>query len=141
MIKVLVSGSRNHLNEYGVIKYLEQWISEQEDNKFSMIHGDCPDRLVSKNLVMGRSVDMIAAKTFKKYGKVQGFPADWSLGKPAGMIRNKKMVDMEPDVLLAFPFGASPGTRNCISLAKKANIKTILVLEEKDLEVDPNLPF
>lgn len=141
MLKVLISGSRNHLNEWGVRDYLESWILDQKENEFSMIHGDCPHPRPMPKVQVGKSVDLIGADVFKKYGKVRGFPADWNThGKAAGMIRNKKMVDLGPDIVIAFPYGASPGTRNCVSIAKKAGIETIVV-EEGDLRKDPDAPF
>jgi len=51
-------------------------------------------------------------------------PAEWSLFKcAAGMIRNKKMLDMKPDGVIAFPGGN--GTKNMVSIAKKANIPVL----------------
>jgi hypothetical protein len=53
--------------------------------------------------------------------------ADWKKhGKAAGPIRNQQMVDAGADVVLAFPFGESRGTRHCM---KAANAAGILVVE------------
>ena len=50
--------------------------------------------------------------------------ANWSkYGKSAGHIRNSEMLDMNPDIVWAFPLGASPGTRNCIMQAKQRGIR------------------
>jgi hypothetical protein len=44
------------------------------------------------------------------------------LGKAAGPIRNKVMVDAGADICLAFPLGESRGTRGCMELADAAGI-------------------
>lgn len=52
------------------------------------------------------------------------FPADWSIGKSAGYVRNKKMLEEgKPDLVIAFPGGR--GTANMIKLAKEAGVKVI----------------
>ena len=58
------------------------------------------------------------------------FPAEWNrLGKSAGYLRNKQMLDIgSPDLAVAFPGGA--GTQNMIGLLEKAGIK-IIQLKEK----------
>lgn len=48
------------------------------------------------------------------------YPADWSLGRKAGPLRNKQMVDAA-DFAIAFP-GGGPGTRSLIELAKQKGI-------------------
>lgn len=55
-------------------------------------------------------------------------PADWSVGKSAGAIRNKKMLDMlvghdGDKAVIAFPGGR--GTANLIAQAKGAGIRVI----------------
>ena len=49
------------------------------------------------------------------------FPANWNLGKSAGFIRNKQMLEEgKPDLVIAFPGGK--GTANMVKLAKEAGI-------------------
>jgi hypothetical protein len=51
--------------------------------------------------------------------------ADWAThGKKAGPIRNQKMVDMKPDLVLAFSYdlSVSRGTADCVRRAKAAGI-------------------
>ncbi|KKK46814.1 hypothetical protein LCGC14_3161480 [marine sediment metagenome] len=53
--------------------------------------------------------------------------AEWSrYGKGAGPIRNKKMLSMRPDLVLAFheDISQSSGTKNMVSIARKAGIET-----------------
>jgi hypothetical protein len=54
--------------------------------------------------------------------------AEWKkYGRRAGPIRNQKVIN-EADLVIAFPLGASPGTRDAISRAKKAG-KEVIVWE------------
>jgi len=114
-----------------------------------------PAKLIGENMYSRKyadrtewSVDMLAnefAQNAKWITKV--VPADWNrcddgcYHKPrkdasgvnycpaAGPRRNKKMVDMlnpDKDVVLAFPYGKSAGTRGCIRLAEKAGLHVIV---------------
>ena len=61
------------------------------------------------------------------------FPANWKrFGRRAGFLRNQEIVD-ECDIVIAFHDGVSKGTKNTISLAKRAD-KPVLVF---GCEVDP----
>ena len=53
-------------------------------------------------------------------------PAKWKLhGKAAGPIRNRNMIKLMPDLVVAFPGGS--GTRDMISVAKERNIPVQIV--------------
>ena len=83
-----------------------------------LIHGDCrgPDRW-SEELLDVTEVTRV--------------PADWSAhGKAAGFVRNGQMVDMRPDLVIAFWDGRSRGTENTIALARKAGLRVIVVSPE-----------
>jgi len=55
---------------------------------------------------------------------VRGYPADWSQGRRAGPMRNRKMLEENLDaVVLVFPGGA--GTKNCEQLAYSLSMKVI----------------
>ncbi len=63
----------------------------------------------------------LGAKTLVHY-------AEWNrFGKSAGPIRNGRMLDEEPDVVIAFPIGKSVGTRHCIKEAERRGIRTITI--------------
>lgn len=52
--------------------------------------------------------------------------AQWDLhGKAAGMIRNKEMLDLGPDVVIAFKGGV--GTEGMITIARKAGVPVFIV--------------
>lgn len=53
-------------------------------------------------------------------------PAKWKLhGKAAGPIRNRNMIKLMPDLVVAFPGGS--GTRDMIKVAKERNIPVQIV--------------
>ncbi len=67
-----------------------------------------------------RGVDKTAEDAARARGlEVEIYPADWSLGKGAGMIRNKTIVD-RAEKLGVFWDGVSPGTKSTLGMAKTA---------------------
>jgi hypothetical protein len=52
--------------------------------------------------------------------KVKKFPANWLLGKKAGILRNEEMIK-EADALIVFPGGR--GTEDIIKRARQKGIK------------------
>jgi hypothetical protein len=56
---------------------------------------------------------------------VETYPADWSLGKAAGPIRNLQMLEEgRPDLVVAFEGGA--GTRNMVKQARRAGVEVVM---------------
>lgn len=57
------------------------------------------------------------------------FSADWErYGKGAGPIRNKQMLDEgKPDLVVAFMFKDSRGTKNMVEQAEKAGVPTKVI--------------
>lgn len=52
--------------------------------------------------------------------------ANWDLyGKSAGMIRNKQMLELKPNVVIAFDGGA--GTENMITISRKAGVPVLIL--------------
>ena len=66
----------------------------------------------------------------RRYAEWQGiqletYPADWSLGKAAGPIRNRQMIEEgRPDLVVAFPGGA--GTPNMVKQARRAGVEVLI---------------
>ena len=116
---LLVSGTRDLEDNDNFIDIIGTTLSEayQELGEATLIHGDAP------------GVDTLASYIWKEFGLPQkAFPADWkNLGKAAGPIRNQQMVDLNPDLCIAFPSKNSRGTWDCVRRAKKANIETRIV--------------
>lgn len=86
-----------------------------------------------------RGIDTIARRAAKRVGaKFTEIPADWKKhGKAAGPIRNGLMLDLEPDLVWAFPVGKSIGTRNCIKQAKERGIH-VTVFNTEEFFKEPN---
>ena len=74
-----------------------------------------------------------ADKLVEEYAKNHGIdnvvvPADWEQhGKIAGIQRNMKMLDMKPDLVVAFWDGESRGTEHTVTEAARRKISTLLV--------------
>lgn len=118
-MRILITGSRDWPMEYEGREVIRNAILDLANeypidwDEVTIVHGHCPT-----------GADAIANSIGKMYGlKVERHPADWErFGKYAGPKRNKEMVDLGADVCLAFPIGASRGTRGCMKLAKDAGI-------------------
>lgn len=69
----------------------------------------------------------------EKYAKNNNLPitiikANWKkYGKKAGPMRNKKMIKLKPNIVVAFSSKhyLTPGTKNMVSLAEKKGIKVL----------------
>jgi len=127
--RLLVTGSRNFGNRGSSDITLMR--DSLKDARRTLANADF-DRII---LVHGaaRGADQLAASVGKSMGFVlEAHPAQWNVhGKAAGPIRNKEMVDLGADLMLAFPRGSSRGTRGCMTLADKAGIEVINVTESK----------
>ena len=72
-----------------------------------------------------------ADKLGERYANERGyvlkkFPADWTLGKKAGYLRNKQMAEYA-DALICFWDGQSKGSQHMINLAKESGLKIKIV--------------
>jgi hypothetical protein len=77
-----------------------------------------------------KGADTIAGNIANKLGfQVVSVPAEWEkYGRAAGPIRNKIMLNMEPDLVLAFhsDIENSKGTKNMVEIARKKGVETIV---------------
>lgn len=63
---------------------------------------------------------------------IKRFPADWEkYGKPAGIIRNREMVDYA-DALIAIWDGKSPGTQHVIDYARRKGLLVHVAIVEQN---------
>lgn len=74
-----------------------------------------------------RGVDSIGGRVAIELGLfyVRAIPANWKkYGRAAGPIRNREMLDMKPDLVLAFhsDIASSKGTKDCVTEAKRRGI-------------------
>jgi hypothetical protein len=118
--RILVTGSRDWEDELLIRYALKQYIDDLplHADEPTVMHGDC------------RGADKIAAAQALDLGFwVEAYPADWEMhGKRAGILRNLQMLDLEPDVVLAFRRNgpASRGTTHMIEAAKKRGVSVVV---------------
>lgn len=76
-----------------------------------------------------KGCDLLGEKYAADRGyKLTIFPADWSLGKQGGYIRNKQMSEYA-DALIAFmEKGGTKGTQHMIDIAKEKGLKVKVIL-------------
>lgn len=59
---------------------------------------------------------------------IERYPAEWHrYGKKAGPIRNEEMIARGANIVLAFPAAVSPGTKHCMTVARRTGITVINV--------------
>ena len=110
MSRVCVCGGRDY-NDYDALSQRLDSLKITE-----IIHGACS------------GADSLA----QRYGEERGIPthsipANWSkLGRAAGPIRNANLLNLNPDVVVAFPGGK--GTNNMIKQAEAKQIKVLRVM-------------
>jgi hypothetical protein len=139
-MRILVSGSRDHSPDAVALSIVDYIRSNGLDTRRrTFAHGAArarptPDKARNGDYSEGTSP---AAETCAGADRgcewaarilgasVWRFPADWEeYGKRAGVIRNDEMKKVfKPELLLAFPIGASPGTRDMMERCSKAGIK------------------
>lgn len=109
MMKVLVCGDRHWTDGKAIYDRLQSLPADT-----TIIEGGA------------RGADRLAAEQAELLGfAVVEIPARWELhGKAAGPLRNSRMLDMQPDLVIAFHsnLSESKGTRNCIGQARDRGI-------------------
>ena len=112
-MRVLVTGGRDFSDRELLFEALDGLHSTHGFTV--LIHGDAngADRL-SGEWATSRGI------------KVEVHPADWKKhGRAAGPIRNQKMLEQKPDLVVAFPGGN--GTADMVRRAKEAGIEVVAV--------------
>lgn len=114
--RILVCGSRAW-TDVGRIEVALAWLAKP--GVTTVLHGGA------------QGADSIAGDIARKMDLgVEVFVPDWSLyGKQAGFVRNKKMVETGPDLVLAFVKGESRGTSDTVTHAREAGIKVLTVYD------------
>lgn len=114
-MRVLVCGGRNYVD----IDKMNDVLSRQHRvvSFTHLIHGSAP------------GADSLADCWARENGIQRVVcPADWQAhGKAAGPIRNRRMLELQPDLVIAFPGGA--GTANMVTLATEANIQILRITD------------
>lgn len=122
-MKLLVCGGRDFADKEMLTSVLDHFCEVHSITL--LIHGAAP------------GADSLAASWAAASGiPTRPFPADWKThGKAAGPIRNRQMIKLCPDAVVAFPGGR--GTQDMISVAKSAGVYTIEIPEGGgDLDAD-----
>lgn len=119
--RILVTGSRDWADEKAIRDAIMGALVragrvDPPPDRVVLVHGAC------------RGADILAERVAAAWQiPTEAHPADWDRhGRQAGPIRNRQMVELGADVVLAFPLGASPGTRGCIELAEAAGIPVVV---------------
>lgn len=116
-MRILITGSRDWDDADRIALAIRVARDENRSPLITLIHGECDS-----------GADKIADDVGHSLGlTIETYPAQWDIyGKPAGMIRNRVMVDTRPDLCLAFIKNHSPGSTMCAQYARKKGIKTII---------------
>ena len=112
-MKMLVCGGR----DFGDVEYLEQTLNKCRTwwNITTVIAGGAA------------GADTLAERwATRNQLELLRCPADWAkYGKAAGMIRNREMLQLGPDVVVAFP--GRTGTENMIRISRQAGVPVFIV--------------
>lgn len=133
-MKILVCGGRNYGRKWDYVE--QRWkLNFKEVRKgFRILSGACREANARDYEIIhgaANGADSLAAwfvrycrrntSSFEFNISETSCPADWKQHKKAaGPIRNREMLKMKPDVVIAFPGGN--GTKDMIYISKKANI-------------------
>lgn len=116
-MRVLFSGSRKFTDDLVVIPMLER-LSKRAGgaNRVTVVHGGAS------------GLDSLVGVLAHHFGmRIEVHHADWQKhGKAAGPIRNREMVRLGADLLVAYPLPGGRGTLDCINQAVKAGIPTLV---------------
>lgn len=126
-MRVLVTGSRTW-SDAGPVWYCLSAIARsavaEGDTEIVIVHGSAPGA--------DSHADAWVRHHRRNGVQAERHPADWpGLGKRAGFVRNKAMVDRGADICLAFIRDHSRGATQCAELAERAGIP-VRVIEWDD---------
>lgn len=123
-MKVLICGSRDWPSITPIHDRVRDLIAER--GPFEVIHGGA------------RGADSMAGLVAEWCRlPCTALNADWDrYGKRAGIIRNLQMLDLEPDLVLAFRVNGSRGTTHMIEAAKKAGVPVEVISPDDSLRLN-----
>ena len=118
MVKVVVAGSRD-FDDYNYMCENLSFYTMNHDN-IEIVSGGA------------NGADKYGERWAKDNGyKVTRFIPDWSIGKQAGMIRNKEMAQYS-DIAIVFWDGVSKGSKNMIEEASYYCSSVIVILYKRN---------
>ena len=113
-MKVLVCGGRDYADQEAIARCLGAFHARHTIT--CLMHGEA------------HGADRLAARWAAAQGiKTLAFPADWTLGRSAGPLRNTVMLRQRPDVVIAFAGGK--GTADMVRKARVAGIEVLTAPE------------
>ena len=116
-ILVLACGSRDWCDYDKIDDALDQAGFKDHPDKLRLVHGGA----AGADRMAGEYAEQCGAEVVVCY-------ADWNkYGKQAGYLRNIQMLDMNPELVIAFWDGQSRGTLHTITEARKRNIETVVI--------------
>lgn len=117
---IMITGSRDWPDKEYVWRILDQIVARERnkdpDTFFVLLHGGA------------RGADEFAGAWANRRGVSEHvIHAKWrELGRAAGLIRNRQLIEMKPDIVCAFRINNSHGTTHALGLAEAAGIETFL---------------
>lgn len=116
-LRIIVCGGRDYTDSHRVWRVIKR-LHEHRPNLY-VIHG------------AAKGADMLASHAARALGIPDiHVPAQWdAYGKGAGPIRNSWMLDLNPDLVIAFPGGR--GTANMMKQARDRHVE-VWDLSKKD---------
>lgn len=117
-MRALITGSRIFNDAYIMNLALDGFCEEREVDKKSLVlvHGGA------------KGADTLAGLWAKRNGvPCEVHIPDWSMGRGAGLKRNKDMLDTGVDIVIAFPRGEARGTRHMMKIAREAGVEVVAV--------------
>lgn len=132
-MRVIITGSRYHADRELIERVILREVFDLDFDEVDHEWGNLPREvreMVDLTIVHGGApgADRLAADIAQEFGlPTEVHHADWGAhGPSAGPIRNEEMVSSGADLCLAFPFGVSVGTNDCIRRARAHRIATIV---------------
>lgn len=123
--KLLVCGSRT-IRDTTYIKGPTQWAKDQIEAYWYWNLAGYEDLTMIEGAAKG--IDTIAKEYAQENDwKIEEYPADWSIGKQAGILRNELMVKAADEVLILWD-GESKGTKHDIDLCEKYNKPYVVLI-------------
>ena len=110
MFKLIVAGSRN-FNNYDFLKEKLDYLLMNINDEIEIVSG------------RAKGADLFGEAYAKERGyKIAKFPADWTIGKTAGFIRNEDMAKYS-NACVVFSVNNSSGSKHMIKMSEKYNLK------------------
>lgn len=118
--RILITGSRDWTDEDCI--HFTLYESLAVHGNITVIQGDCEGADLAAKAWAQKQI-MVGMREGEAHVRLESYAAPWDeLGKSAGPIRNRYMVQLGADECLAFPLPQSRGTIGCMKLAQAAGI-------------------